>query len=671
MIIRPNLSDKVKRVLPGIDGFLNGCLDKNPDQRIPNGQEAFRQLREVAENAAIDYDPPITRPARLLRKGRSLKQQLRRWGVPVVIALLATFMLSRELSQGMPEETLRIPILQSEDYPAWNHSGTHIAYTIGDHPQRTMAVREVNTDSGPEFHPLPDGFRVSSINWARDDSLMVLSGQTGAILYHVGTRTWKRIVDYWVRDPCWCRDGRRLLWNNESERFDKIEVVTDIGWPGPGEDLEPVITKVPVEGLPTPIDGLGIYNPVFAHDDSRIIFILYRMAANLGVWSVPAEGGQATRAISGEEIDVWKLQWDDDRGELLCLEHGDDQRLMRLKIGKRSGLVRSVRQVRFPAGAGEAITDFNYHPATARYVIRTVVEHNDLWTSPLMSNERGFTRFRMDFNQILTPSVSPDLSELLFVGVDVDVGVLIQVLDLESGTYRPLHPPTGDYGSENHPQVDPVDSRYVIFTGRPKSGDAVICYWDRHEGRIRSLDMNMEAEGGNISNPIWSADGSHIYYRVNLSDRDPPYSQLRIPIERTALLQPSGPPDTLWTGHDIYHLIPGPGDDYAICQRGRGRTAVLAVMDLRSGEMRDLAPGEQPAFSPDRDEVYYQSGTGIWRIRTWRDGFNRRLAPELVVEFPPGVVDLSIGPCLAASDDSLFAVLQYKGAGDLRVFRIP
>lgn len=659
-------TEKVSQTLPGIEGFLDGCLEKDAEKRIQNGQEAFQRLQGIAEQAGIAYVPQVIRPARFLTRPRSKGNRFARFGIPLLLALAAVVVF---LIRGSPEQIRSIPILQSEDFPVLNHSGTHLAYLIGDYPQRTMAIRELSADAGPEFHTLPENFRASAVNWARDDSLIVLSGQSGVILYHLGKRDWRQIIDYWARDPCWCMDGQSLLWSNESGRLDQLEIATDIGWPDEGEELNPVINPVPVEGLPPPLDGLGIYNPVFGLDDTRIFFVLYRMATNIGIWSVPRSGGQAIRAISGEDINVWKSQWDERRGELLCLEHGGKQRLMRLKVGRRSALVRRTRQVRFPADVAESITDFCYRPVSGRYVIRTVEEHSYLWSSPIPLEDRGFSILISRFDQILTPSISPDQSELLFVAADVDEGVLVQVRDLMTGDIQPLHPPTGDYGSENHPQIDPVNGRYVIFTGRPDAGNAVICYLDRHETRIRTLDV--KSENGNITNPFWSTDGTRIYYRIVPVDRTDPSHLCRIHIQRTDRLRSAGRPDTLYSGHEIPFLLPGPDDGHAICQRGLGSAATLVVMDLESGEIHDLTAGEKPALSPSREDVFFQSGNGIFRVRDWLHVFDQGAVPELIVEYPPGVADMAIGPCLAVSDDSLFAVLSYKGSGELKVYQTP
>ena len=390
------------------------------------------------------------------------------------------------------------------------------------------------------------------------------------------------------------------------------------------------------------------------------------MATCLGVWSVPREGGEAMCAISGEEYNVWDLQWDPVREELICGQFETEKGLLRLKTSKRSGLVRRITPVRFTPEDADGITDFHYHPVTDQFVLRVVSTHNYLWSSSLSSNSEGFKPFITAYNQILTLSVSPDQSEVLFVGVDVDEGVLVQVHDLKAGTHKPLHPPSGDLGSENHPQVDPTDDRYVIFTGRPKAGSGVLCYWDRNEGRVRSFDEL--SEGGSVATPNWSADGRYIYYRFIPADRDAPRLLLRIEVERTGVLQRTGVPDTLYSGRGLYNPKPGPDDEYALCQKGQKEEASLVILEFDTGEIRELVKGEIHALSPSHEDVYYQSGRRIYRIFDWREGFNRPLEPELVVDFPQGVSDMGD---LAVSDDAIYAVLSYKGPGKLIVFRMP
>ena len=270
---------------------------------------------------------------------------------------------------------------------------------------------------------------------------------------------------------------------------------------------------------------------------------------------------------------------------------------------------------------------------------------------------------------MLTLSVSPDQTKLHFVSVDLDAGMLIHVYDLTAGTYDPLHALTRDYGSENYPQVYPNDDRYVIFKAEPRPGFRDLCYWDLSQERLRSFEGI--SEDGDIATPCWSADGRFIYYRFIPNDNDAPWYFLRIEIDRTDILQQAGPPDTLYSGYDMYNPLPGPEDEYMVYQRGTREEAILWILNLQTGETRELAKGSFPALSPSRNDVYFKSGHGIHRIGRWWEGFQRVLESEFIVGFPAGVQGMDIGPCLAVSDEALFAVLTHEAPGHIKVFRMP
>ncbi|MFC1530433.1 protein kinase [Gemmatimonadota bacterium] len=665
----PALSELVLDSVPGIEEFLEGCLEKDPADRIQTGLDAFQQLRQVAEGAGVEYAAPVVRPVWGRKQVRSRKQQFTRVGVFILIALAATLVLFSELSRGFPEYVLNIPILQGEDHPAWNQAGTQIAYLVGDPDDRRLAIRDIHPDATAEFHDLPEGFSVSTINWSLGDSIMVVCGSQGAILYNLNSEIWQQINDYWVNGATWSRDSSFLVWACQSRDIEGLEVVRNVSWENGGGSLEPDITTVRVDGLPPPVQDLGLYDPIITHDDTRIYFVMYRLATCLGIWSVPVDGGEATCAISGESFNVWDLQWDPLQEEIICRQYEEEKGILRLEIASRTGRVRKVTPVRFAPGDADEITDFSFHPGTGQWVLRVLDMNDYLWTAPLSGENAAFRPFITDFRQILTPSVSPDQTELLFSAVDVDRGVLIQVHDLETGNRRPLHAPSNDFGSETHPQVDPVDERNVIFTGSPETNSGELCYWDRNERRLRYFDDL--SVGGRVVNPRWSIDGRYIYYRYIPGDEEAHRLLLRIQMERTGALKTVGVPDTLFSGRDLYYPTPGPDDEFAVCQRGLKKDAVLVILEFSSGEIRELVKGEIHTLSPSGNDLYFQSGARICRIRDWREGFHRTVESETVVEFPPGVADMGVGPDLAVSDDAIYAVLSYKGQGDIIVFKVP
>ncbi len=661
----PALSSKVQQALPGIDRFLDGCLDKDPEHRIQNGQEAFQHLREVAEKAGVAYSAPVVRPARVRKRRMSRKQLAVRLGLPSLIVLAATTIFFRDLFPQDPIMTLDLPLLWGEDNPTWDPSGNRVAYLIGDYPKSIMVIRETRKDAGPEHLPIPADLGLSQLRWSRNDSTLVLNGPRGVILYNVNTRTWRRLTDVHVRDANWSTDGRWIVWVNQQERFEGLEVAQNPISDNGSEMPDFNIRTIPIEGLPTPVEYLGIYSPVFTHGDTRIAFALYRMAANLGLWSVPIEGGMATCILSGEEYQLWNLQWDHVREELIAKEHWGG-RLFRLRIGGEAGVVRSVTQVDFPPGEVEAIWAFDYHPESEQYILFTTRETWQIWSSQLDPDQRRFKPLVTEFRQTLTPAVSPDQTALYFVGVDLKNGVLIQKYDLASGACDDLHEPTGDFGSENYPRVDPREGRYVIFTANPGNIPGTLCNYDLRQQRFRTIPEL--SRNGRVVTPCWSLDGRYIYYQFIPEEETAPRHILRVEVDRTGIDLRVGPPDTLMSGQGFMLPLPGPEDRYLLYQRGTGGEAFLMILDLESGFSQELVQGEYPALSPSRNDVYFRSGDAICRIIDWQQG---PFEMERVVGFPPGVSGMGVGPALAVSDEAVFAILTYEAPGSIRVYKMP
>ncbi len=666
--VHPPLSGKTQEALPGFQNFLDGCMEKDPELRIQDGQEAFRLLQEVAAGASVDYSPPVVRPA-WRRRTRSRR-------TPMAMRLFYTFLLalgvltvfSRGLFPTDPILMLEFPMLSNEDNPSWNPFGDRVAYFVGDHPRGTLVIRETRTDAGPEFHTIPEEMQYSQVAWSKNDSILVLHGTMGAALYNVHTRAWCTLAETGIRDAKWSDDGQRLVWANQQGGIKGLEVVQNISWDDVTGTADLDIRPIAIEGLPTPLDNLGVYYPVFMQNDSRIAFVVFRRATNLGIWSVPAEGGEAIRLLSAEDYFLWDLRWDPVRSELLAKEMWGPG-LYRLILGGLSGVVSRVVRHEFPPGEVDAIWAYDYHAVSGQYILLTANETWWLWQSLLEPGRREFEPLVTEFRQTMAPAVSPDQKTIYFTGVGRESGSLIRQYDLATGICNGLHETTVDFGTEIYASVDPSEGRYAIFRAAPGDQPGTLHYCDLRQGRIRSLPGL--SEPGHIETPYWSLDGRYIYYRFIPMELDAPRLFLRIEVERSGSILSIGIPDTLLSGRDMYHPLPGPNNRYLVYQRGQRMDASLMILDTHSGDIGELVKGECPALSPSRDKVYFRSGDSIWCLSEWWLGSDRVMEPQHVVDFPAGVKDLGIGASLAVGDNAIYAVLTYESPGSIRVYRVP
>ena len=117
-----------------------------------------------------------------------------------------------------------------------------------------------------------------------------------------------------------------------------------------------------------------------------------------------------------------------------------------------------------------------------------------------------------EFGGLLSPSFSPDGSQIAFSGIKGGISDLF-VLNLETGQKRRL---TADKYAVFHPQWSPVDDRILFITDRGPDSDQDKLLFSDYDVAILDLQDNSITMAthfrGNVTSPQWGPDGSEIAF---------------------------------------------------------------------------------------------------------------------------------------------------------------
>lgn len=640
----PPLSGKVKAI-PGVSDFIQTCLQKDPEERFKNGSEVYAALLNIAEDAGFKYTAPILPGVRPSGRMKTRKMRIATAVIAIPVILITALLILRNDSRDTLIPLKSWDAASGQHNPEWfSRDGLAMSASLGG--------------SAVQFWNLEEGGGTSTIELDIDESITNLEYHSGrgrfAIstvrnLYYLNrvTKVLRRILDYETAQPCWSSDGLFLIYQASNERSVAGINLERLDLSMVDENLQveiPLPEQIRITGLPSPADDLGQYHPVFILNDTRIAFTLFRGAVCLGIWSIPAEGGDARPILQG--CSAWGLAWDEERRFLLYNDM-NYAGIFKLRISRNGSLKGNPQQLYID----ENIEEFDYNPATGLLAIITRTDILPIVRMPF--SDTMDTSSILIPSMALTPAISRNLSEIIYARPHEVTGMQIHSLDLDTGIFRDYLANDPSLSNERSPAPEPRGDRYLVLSARDSNTDDLYLY-DRDLNRFIHRLTEDEAYNGEVS---WAADGGSIFF----ASRSRPHNVARpdfiiqLFFDRTgSQIQPTRK-DTILQGRVLAYPLLSADGRYMLYQ---GDHDSLGVMDLQTNEHRMLVSGNNPALSPDRKDAYYFEGISINRWNGWQKSLTVPPDFEQVTPLPDGTKGpVYEHPLLAVSNDALYASL--------------
>jgi hypothetical protein len=408
----------------------------------------------------------------------------------------------------------------------------------------------------------------------------------------------------------------------------------------------------------TGLDHLGesirLHDPIYILDDTRIAFWIDRIGKHCGVYTIPAEGGEAQPLVSGELCPLL-LDWDDKKHALIFYSSTDESDICRIKVkkgGKASGRIRTLR-------IGMSAADFDFNPETGRIVVLTAVGGQQIWRIPISADSNSIERVIEEFELAFCPSLSTDCSELFYVAASSKMGVHLRVRTLSSGIDGDLVDYNQGIKQETSPAPSP-DNRYIVFQAF-SDRDSTFNLWLYDRNRHKHTQLTFDSAKEN--DPVWAADGESIYYVWDPIERGIPMEIRHLSLEQVNGGLEAGSDSTIIKGSGRINCpLPSSDGKYLLYEDN-----LTLYVTGPEGERKELFPGKFPALSPTRRDVYYCRDNRLYRITDWPDLLSKPPVEEMVAPLPQNTNPMYAGPVLAVGPNAVYAALIVSEVGSLKV----
>lgn len=661
------ISHRTVEKVPGIEAFIDLCLEKDQEKRIQNGEEAFSHLVEIAQTMGVSHEAWI--PARVRRRTGLLPGLLPRISLAAAALLLITgaFLLFPAGRHSELETVVEFSALADEKSLTWNSDGTKIAF-FSDIGSLVLTVRDAVPDAPLTHFPIQTDMRISMVTWSPHDSLLALAGLDGVFLLHLGDSELVQLCDYLPGNISWSSNGRWMVWSEAGKDDEGLMRAGPFG-PLGIEDINTFdIVNIPVSGLRDRYEQIQYYDPVIILEDTRIAFALFSLAECLGMWSVPFEGGEAVQLLPAEQYPISDLVWDDRNDRILFTEFWQPN-LLQLHI-KKNGLPRGkVRPVRLELDPLTNISEYAYHPATGQFALLTSKDSHYIWRASLSEPDQVFEPLITKYRQTMHPAISPERKTLIFTGVNPREGLILSEYDLSTNELGDLHEFSEQHRHGSYPAVDPLEERYVLFIGYLGEDSGVLCYFDRHLNRLKVL-YNPQGNA-QILQPAWNAEGNAIYFYLYPGETDEVQGLYRLEVERTGPALDVGERELVIAGTGLGFPISDVSNRYLLYQELKDDIYKLRILDRVTGENGVITEGKYPALGPDPNDVYFQQGTAICRVENWVEALLHPVSAESIIKFPAGVVSLELNSPPVVTETDIYAALNMQVTGKLMILKMP
>ncbi len=660
----PPLPEEVESSLPGISAFLDYCLQKDSYKRIGDGGQLLESLLEVAENAQIQTSTSIPRT---IPRSTAVRRGYR--GLPVVAGLILAIAAATILATGSP--SIRTELIDSSDLasgqfsPTWVEEGQSLAL-LGALGEAVIEYRRIPLgDEGIRKVPLPAGYEWSELRASPSGSLFALTGtymNPGLYLYPTSGDTLLQVCDHSAFSPAWSSDGRMLLYTYLVEEPGlavsrltgcRLAVPPDGGIP---ERYE--CRTIECSGLPPPESELSLYNPVFIMGDSKIAFVVSRGARILGIWMVPAEGGESTQIGIGGLV-PWMLQWDEFRRTLYFNTY-DNQDIYAIRFNRQGEIRAPPRRLQIDS----LFNDFTFSSQTGRLALMTAVTEQPIFRIPFPDSdvEAGVVAEGM----LYSPAVSEDGRILYYSEVVPLKGLQLRQQDLTTGEVTRCLADDPTYTNEHAPAPEPGGGGILAILVS-SMGQTDLFLYDLQNHRYALRVTNDEAVE---SEPAWAPDGTSIFYASRIRPRIAGRSDqiIRCRLDRTGNTISEVKKDTLLEHTTLgYPRISADGG-YLLFQTG-GDT--LGILDLNMGTASYSPLGRYPVLTQSRQDALFLDGFVIKLWSGWAETGFRDPAITPIAHLPEQISRLgSSNPKMTAGPDAVYIPGIVQSVPELKIYLI-
>ena len=294
-----------------------------------------------------------------------------------------------------------------------------------------------------------------------------------------------------VGSPVFSEDGLWLAYTVETGDYEKNQTLTRI-WMQPAQGGSPVALTAA---------GVSSWSPVFSKDGKKLYFLSSRGEEKTQLWSLNLAAGGEAQQVTELERGVDQLNFSSDEKKLLLVLRDEDTSEP-LVEGSNPWIIDRLDFKKDAAG-------------TYLNRLRTHIYIYDLATKELTQITSG------DFDDS-EPAWSPEDSQVAFTsfrnpGDSYDSDIWL--VDAKAGaTPRRL---TTNPGADSSPLWHP-DGGWLLFTSA--RGDIEPNYAVNHLARLSVEDLehqwfSLELDR-NIWSPKFSADGKHVYFRLEDSGKE-------------------------------------------------------------------------------------------------------------------------------------------------------
>lgn len=641
----PSLSNKVQKTLPSISEFLDACLNKYEKERPADGSEAFLALTGIAANAGLSSSVPALSIPRIHRRKRARLFHRRAAIALLGIAIIAGAILSRSIHSTQYVELGNLPPIRGDVAATWDKAGKRLALIM---ETGTSGLYILDTDkehAEPEPIPLNTQATFEHLRWSPNDSIIALAGAGGLYLYDIAREELQQIVYQRVNRLSWSGDSRWIVYAPEIggalKRIGPFQPFSDSLHITTPEHLE-------ITGLDHLGESIRLHDPIYILDYTRIAFRIERIAEHLGIYTIPAEGGEA-KPLIGRDLYPSLLDWNEKKRELFFYSSGEKPDIYRVKVkkgGTESGRMRALR-------IGEGVADFDFHPETGKVVVLTAWANQQIWEIPINADGDSTVRVIPDG---FCPSLSYDGRELFYVTASSERGVQLRVRELSSGLDNDLVTYNPRIKHECYPTPSP-NGRYIVFRAFSDNYDDLWLY-DRNRLDLKQLTFDSAVE----TDPSWAADGGSIYYEWDPNDGTSPHQIRQLLLNRVNGGIEAGTVRIRHSGGSMKCPQSSEDDQYLLFEEKE-----IIYMIGPTGAKSTLIQGSYPALSPSRRDVYYYRENRILRIEDWIHFSSEPRDEQIVSLLPSDIKVIYNGPPLTIGHFTVFALLMERDVSDLKV----
>lgn len=648
----PPLSKKVEETLPGMSEFVDTCLNKDEKKRLTDGSEALLALTGIAAEAGLSSSVPALSIPRIHRRKRAKVLRKRAAIALTGIAIIAGLILSWSLRTTRYVETGDWRTIPGNVAAKWDKAGKRLALIMGKGTSGLYIWDTGKAHAEPEPIPLSTQATFEQLRWSPNDSTIALAGAGGLYLYDTAREELRQIGYHRVNGFSWSGDSRWIVYpgpegSGALERIGPIQPFSDSLHITAPELIE-------ITGLDYLGESIRLCDPTYILDDTRIAFRIDRIGEHCGVYTIPAEGGEAQSLISGE-LCPFLLDWDEKKHALIFHSNTEESDIYRVKVkkgGKASGRIRAL-------GIRMTVADFDFNPETGRIVVLTADASQQIWRIPISADSDSMERVIEEFELAFCPSLSNDGRELFYVAVSSEIGVHLRVRTLSSGDDDDLVVYDPRIKHEISPAPSP-DNRYIVFqafSDRDNTKNLWLYDRDRHKPTQLTFDSATE------DNPVWAADGESVYYVWDSIERGIPMEIRHLSLEQVNGGLEAGSDSTIIKGGGRLNCpLPSSDGKYLLYEDN----STLYVTGPE-GERKELISGKFPALSPTRRDVYYCRNNRLYRITDWPDLLSKPPVEEMIAPLPQNANIMYAGPVLAVGRYAVYAALTVYEVGNLKV----